>query len=127
MALNGQVYTGNPYLRPDYMQAPQQAVQSNTAPASGFMTIFVNSEEEVTNYPVAAGLTVLLISFNLKKFWLKGTDMSGIPTPLRTFSFDETTPVKNQNDLDTVSRSEFNALSNKIDKLISELGGMKNV
>lgn len=92
---------------------------------NGLMTIFVTSEDEVTNYPVAAGLTVLLISFNLKKFWLKSTDTSGIPQRPRLFTFDEKTPSTNQNG-SFVSRQEFQDLNNKLDKLIAELGGTKN-
>lgn len=101
----------------------QQTQPTPSATQNGLMTIFVNSEDEVNNYPVAAGLTVLLISFNLKKFWLKATDTSGIPKQIRTFSFEEKTPVENQNGF--VSRQEFTDLNAKLDKLISELGGAK--
>lgn len=111
----------------NYQPYPQQYPQQQSQPNSqgGLMTIFVQSEDEVSHYPVAAGLTVLLISFNLKKFWLKGTSTSGIPQQLRTFTFDETTPAQNQNGTEGVTRKEFNALSEKLDKLLSELGGVK--
>lgn len=99
---------------------PQQ--QSNNG---SLMTIFVQNEDEVNNYPVAAGLTVLLISFSAKKFWLKSTDTSGVPQQPRSFSFNEETPLQNQNG-SFVSRAEFSELSAKLDKLISELGGTKN-
>lgn len=113
--------TTSPAFQPNIPTAlPQQ--QSNTG---GLMTIFVQSEEEVNNYPVAAGLTVLLISFGLKKFWLKSTDTSGVPQQPRSFSFNEETPLQNQNGA-FVSRAEFSELSSKLDKLISELGGTKN-
>lgn len=101
----------------------QQSNQQNNT--GSLMTIFVNSEEEVANYPVAAGLTVLLISFNLNKFWLKTTDTSGVPQQPRSFTFEEKTPAINQNG-SFVSRKEFENLSSKIDKLISELGGSGN-
>lgn len=113
-----QIYNGLAPMQ-STLQAPQQ---SNTG---GLMTIFVQSEEEVNNYPVAAGLTVLLISFGLKKFWLKSTDTSGVPQQPRSFSFNEETPLQNQNGA-FVSRAEFSELSSKLDKLISELGGTKN-
>lgn len=116
MYSGGQMNTSVP------MQQPQQTQQNG-----GFMTIFVNDENEVNNYPVAAGLTVLLISFDRKKFWLKGTDTSGVPRQLRTFSFEETTPVASQNQNGSeISREEFNALNEKLNKLIAELGGTKN-
>ena len=31
----------------------------------------------------------MLISFYLKKFWLKGTGQNGVPLPIRKFNFDE--------------------------------------
>ena len=118
--------TGNPWgsytgLIPNTIAQPQQMNTNN----GGLMTIFVQSEEEVNNYPVAAGLTVLLISFGLKKFWLKSTDTSGVPQQLRSFSFNEETPLQNQTG-SFVTRAEFSELSTKLDKLISELGGTKN-
>lgn len=109
-------YTG---LIPNTIAQPQQTNNGS------LMTIFVQSEEEVNNYPVAAGLTVLLISFSLKKFWLKSTDTSGVPQQLRSFSFNEETPLQNQTG-SFVTRAEFSELSTKLDKLISELGGTKN-
>lgn len=99
---------------------------NNQAQSTGsFMAVFVNGESEVNNYPVAPGLTVMLIDFNLKKFWLKSTGMNGVPQPIRAFPFEEEAlPVSNQNG-NSVSREEFEALNSKLDKLISELGGGK--
>lgn len=102
------------------VQAPSQ--QNNTG---SFMAVFVNGENEVNNYPVAPGLTVMLIDFNLKKFWLKSTGMNGVPQPLRTFPFEEETAAQANPSPEAVSREEFNALNSKLDKLISELGGAK--
>ena len=117
-------YSPYQYQFPSAMPQLQQA--TNNTGTGSLMTIFVNSEDEVTSYPVAAGLTVLLISFNLKKFWLKTTDTSGVPQQIRSFSFDEKTPSQNQNgSVDGVSRKEFNELSAKLDRLINELGGTK--
>lgn len=126
-----------PAYNTNYYQA---AVPMNTAPMGNFqtavplpqaqqtpgsiMTIFVSSEDEVKNYPVAAGVTVLLLSFNLKKFWLKSTSTNGVPETLREFPFEETTPKAPSNT--GVSREEFESLSKKLDKLLSELGGDSN-
>jgi hypothetical protein len=89
------------------------------------MTIFVNSEEEANSYPVAAGTTVLLLSFACNKFWLKSTSTSGVPEVMRVFSFEEKTATPPQQSAG-VSREEFDSLSKKIDKLISDLGGASN-
>lgn len=100
------------------MAVPLQQPQQNQ---SGLMTIMVGSEEEMMNYPVAAGVTVLLISFNLGKFWLKSTSTNGVPQQPRIFTFDEKTAV--QQGPQTVTREEFDSLNSKIDKLLAELGG----
>ena len=123
------------YTNQTYPGAPSPFNQfSGSAPTSpvnqaqntgSFMAVFVNGENEVNNYPVAPGLTVMLIDFNLNKFWLKSTGMNGVPQPIRTFPFEEEVlPVSNQNG-NSVSREEFEALNSKLDKLISELGGGK--
>lgn len=103
--------------QPDLFSAPKQS-NSN----GGLMAVFVNSQEEVDNYPVAAGLTVMLISFPLQKYWLKSTSLNGIPEQLRTFEFTEVTP-KPAPDPNIVSRDEFNSLNDKLDRLIKSLGG----
>lgn len=114
-----------PYQTGIPMQQAQPQVQQ---PSTNLMTIFVNSEEEVANYQVAAGLTVMLLSFNLKKFWLKSTNTNGVPQPIRVFPFTEEVqptniPTNNQND--SVTRDEFRALNEKLEKLINDLGGGK--
>ena len=123
-------YNTNPYYQTptgmNFNQMPQTVVplpQPQQTPGS-IMTIFVSSEDEVKNYPVAAGVTVLLLSFNLKKFWLKSTSTNGVPETLREFPFEETTPKAPSNT--GVSREEFESLSKKLDKLLSELGGESN-
>lgn len=97
----------------------------NNSFSGSVLTVLVSGEDEVKNYPVAAGTTVMLLDFNGSKFWLKTTDTNGLPQPVRTFEFSESTP-KAEIQNDSVSREEFNALSNKIDKLLSELGGVSN-
>lgn len=101
-------------------QQPQPQIQGQNS----ILTVFVNSEDEVNFYPVAAGVTVMLVSFNLKKFWLKSTEKNGIPGPLRVFDFNEVTPApQNQGNENYVTKEEMALLSSKLDKLISSLGG----
>ena len=100
---------------------PTTQPQNNSG---NIMTIFIGSEEEANSYPVAAGTTVLLICFQLNKFWLKSTSTSGVPEQPRKFSFDEETPTLTARG--SVSRDEFDKLSAKIDKLINDLGGASN-
>ena len=102
----------------------QQSVQPQQSQGS-IMTVFVDSEGEALNYPVAAGIAVLLISFKDQKFWIKKTSVNGIPEPTRTFPFTEEAPQQVMPE-GGVSREEFDSLSKKIDKLISDLGGNSN-
>lgn len=125
-----------PYYSPNYYIPTQQQFSTQVTPAviqqqpqqaqNSILTVFVNSEDEVNFYPVAAGVTVMLVSFNLGKFYLKSTGKNGVPEPLRVFPFTEETRLPaNQNDDVFVRREDFDALSNKIDSLINSLGGEK--
>ena len=89
----------------------------------GLLTIMVSTEEEMRNYPVAAGTTVLLVAFNLGKLWLKTTDTGGVPQQVREFEIKEAmAPTMATGG---VTRDEFSSLCSKVDKLIEELGGDK--
>lgn len=112
---------GNNFYGNNYGQAP--------SPLNGFYCVVVQSESEVQNYLVAANSTVLLISFNLKKFWLKGTDQNGIALPLREFEFGEkVTQPKAPEQAQQVS-PEIEALKKEMEELrnmvSASLGGNK--
>lgn len=114
-------------LYPSTQMAPQ-TYQVQPQQQSSLLTVFVSSEEEVNMYPVAAGVTVLLISFNMRKFYLKATGKNGIPEPLRVFNFNEedaqtAATLVNQNDGKYVGRDEFDALTKKLDDIVEKLGG----
>lgn len=101
---------------------PSQPVQQNNS--NSLMTVLVNSEDEVNNYPVAAGFTVMLVDFSHNKFWLKSTAMNGVPQPPRVFTISEISqqPSQIQNE-SVVTREEFDSLNSKLSKLIANLGG----
>lgn len=119
--MNGYTNLSAPYGQ--YYQNLSQ--QQPTGGNSSLMTVLVSSEDEVNNYPVAAGMTVMLMDFSHKRFWLKSTAMNGVPQAPRVFSMEEITPqpLKIQNDQNGVTREEFDTLNAKLDKLISSLGG----
>ena len=73
--MNGYNNLTTPYGQYYQNLMPQQPTNSN----SSLMTVLVSSEEEVNNYPVAAGMTVMLMDFAHKRFWLKSTAMNGVP------------------------------------------------
>lgn len=112
----------SPYLNYNQFQQTQTLPpQQQPQQAGSILMIQIQSDEEVNTYPVAAGTTVMLINFSTKKFWLKSTNTSGVPEPVRKFSFKE--EVTQAPQTNAVTREEFNSLSEKIDKLLNDLGG----
>lgn len=104
-----------------YSRSAMPTPQNNS---NSLMTVLVSSEDEVNNYPVAAGFTVMLVDFSHNKFWLKSTAMNGVPQPPRVFTISEISqqPAQIQNG-SNVTREEFDALNSKLTKLIASLGG----
>lgn len=108
--------------------AIQQQFTNQQAPQNtgSFMTIPVQGEAGANLYPVASGNTVMLIDFDLNKFWIK-SNVNGIPQRLRSFSFSEEIQGQTQNQqISAVSREEFDKLADSVSKLIAELGGASN-
>lgn len=116
-----QTYPAQTYQTPQssYSYSPQTQQQNGS-----LMTVIVSGEDDVNVYPVAPGVTVMLISFEKNKFWLKSRGNDGVPLPIRSFPFKEEQPIAN-NQNEAVSRKEFDELTNKLNKLLDELGGTK--
>jgi len=67
---------------------------TNVQPNSNnIIVVSVNGEMGAMAYPVGAGNTVLLVDWASKNFWLKTTDINGVPQAMRVFQFEEITPV----------------------------------
>jgi hypothetical protein len=67
-------------------QMPQNAPQSN----SNGIT-WVQGESAAKSYPVGAGQSVLLMDSEESVMYIKSTDQSGMPLPLRIFDYTERT------------------------------------
>lgn len=96
-------------------QMPQNApnLASNTQQQINNQIIWVQGEAAAKAYPVASGQSVQLMDSEESVFYIKSTDQSGMPQPLRIFDYKERTSerstpaaAKNTND-DFVSRKEF--------------------
>lgn len=116
-----------PFMQPMDQLAQLRAMQTPApqSQAQGCIT-WVQGEEGAKAYLVAAGNSVLLMDSEAKTFYVKSTDVSGMPLPLRIFDYTEReahskaaaqTPAA-----DYVTREEFNKLSAKIDRLNRDLG-----
>ena len=75
----------NPYL--SQMQSPQP-VQT---PSANNGLNWVQGETGAKSYMVAPGNTVLLMDSEGSRFYLKSSDASGMPLPLRVFEYAEIT------------------------------------
>lgn len=101
----------NAYQQPMMGQAAQQTQGTPSI-------IWVQGEEGAKAYMVAAGNSVLLMDSENSAFYIKSTDASGMPLPLRVFDYKErTTAAKTppqtaqQPGVEFVTRAEFDALA----------------
>lgn len=126
MAYNN--YFPNSYY-PNYygnQQMPQNAPQmpSNAQAASGNGIIWVQGEASAKAYPVASGQSVLLMDSEDSIMYIKSTDQSGMPQPLRIFEYKERTGHQNASVIaskpseEYVSRKEFEAFREAVRKEI---------
>ena len=100
-------------------QYVQPTVQQPTQQNNGI--IWVQGEAAAKSYPVAAGQSMLLMDSENSTFYIKSTDQSGMPLPLRVFDYTErqneattNSSIVTQKNTDYVSRSEFDAFKNEI-------------
>lgn len=117
---------GQPTAMPDQLAQLRQAAypqQQQTAQQTAPI-IWVQGEEGAKAYMVAAGNSVLLMDSEDSVFYIKATDTSGMPQPLRIFDYTERTAAKaspqkpvQQPAEEYVTRQEFDALAARIDAL----------
>lgn len=108
-------YYGNQQMPP---QASQMA--SNAQQAVGGGIIWVQGENAAKAYPVASGQSVLLMDSEDSVMYIKSTDQSGMPQPLRIFEYKERTSGQNASAIaskptdEYVSRKEFEAFRDDV-------------
>lgn len=84
-------------------QMRQNTVQQQ--PSNGI--VWVQGESAAKSYPVAPNTTVMLLDSESSTFYLKTSDASGMPLPLRAFDYKERTQTPSV--LPTVApNSDFN-------------------
>lgn len=77
----------NNYFPVGYQPMAYQNPAPQIAPTSSI--IWVQGEAGAKAYPVAAGNSMILMDSESEVFYLKTTDISGMPQPLRTFTYKE--------------------------------------
>lgn len=105
-----------------YSQAPQQ-------PTQGMMADWVQGEAAAKAYVVPAGKNAILMDVEEECFYIKSTDASGMPQPLRTFEYKEVVHTEAQashdqsfNPDDFVKKEDLEELRKEIQKLNSNFG-----
>ncbi len=103
---------------------PVQAMQPMPQPA-GNGIIWVQGEEGAKAYLTSPGASVMLMDSENNTFYIKSSDQSGMPLPLRIFDYTERTAaskstVEPQAQADFVTREEFNALEDKLNALLAK-------
>lgn len=102
----------------------QTPIMSNQNRSAGI--IWVQGEAGAKAYPVAPGNSVLLMDSESDVFYIKSTDASGIPAPLRVFNYSEIVQTQPQQEqlpeqsIDTsqfVTRGELDELRQMINEL----------
>lgn len=104
------------YQNPYQAQPIQQSQNSSSI-------IWVQGEAGAKAYPVAPSNSVLLMDSETECFYIKSTDASGIPMPLRAFTYTErkeSVPNEPTNSIDTsnfITRDEFDELKRTIESM----------
>lgn len=108
-----------PYY-PNYVN-PQSYNQPQVSPGLPW----VQGEAGAKAYLVGAGQSVLLMDSESSSFYIKSTDASGMPLPLRVFDYKERTPTTTASAFDPnkyVTRDEFDKLVNSLKKEVTTDG-----
>ena len=111
----------NQYMQMPQMQPMQQA--QNQQSSNGI--IWVQGEEGAKAYMVAPGNSVLLMDSENSAFYIKSSDNSGMPMPLRIFDYVERNAKQQMQNIkpnvEYVTRQEFDALSARINDIMANI------
>lgn len=112
-------------LSGQYQPQPIQTVQPMPQQPTSSGINWVQGEEGAKAYLTVPGVPVLLMDSENNTFYIKSSDQSGMPLPLRIFDYTERTTaskptVQQQTGVDFVTREEFNALEDKLNALLAK-------
>ena len=114
----------NQYMQIPQMQ-PMQSMQQAQNQQSSNGIIWVQGEEGAKAYMVAPGNSVLLMDSENSAFYIKSSDNSGMPMPLRIFDYVERNAKQQMQNIkpnvEYVTRQEFDALSARINDIMANI------
>lgn len=114
------------YMNPQnylYPQTPTQP-QVQTPQSSGI--VWVQGEAGAKSYLVGAGQSVLLMDSESSSFYIKSTDASGMPLPLRVFDYTERVQTPKAVGASEISADKF-VTREEFDELKASLSKRKEV
>ncbi len=82
-----------PNYYPQFYPTPISQIQPPATTQSTPGITWVQGEAAAKAYPVGAGQSVLLMDSEESVLYIKSTDQSGMPLPLRIFDYTERTPL----------------------------------
>ena len=87
----------------------------NHQPSSGI--VWVQGETGAKAYPVAPNMTVQLMDSEKDRFYIKSSDASGMPLPLRIFDYTEIKSDPSAGPLDYATKKDIDELRKRIEEL----------
>lgn len=112
-----------PTMQQPTQQPAQQPAQQMPPQQGNNGIIWVQGEEGAKAYMVAPGNSVFLMDSEASVFYIKSSDASGMPMPLRIFDYTERTSARTPAQVaqmpqeEYVTRQEFNALAARLDAM----------
>ena len=130
MAYNTGFPVGYQPMYPQYNFVPQQPMQQpitpqQQAPVNDNGILWVQGEAGAKSWAVAPGKSVMLMDSESNTFYIKSSDNSGMPMPLRVFDYKERTVQQSQpqvaqhQDIDTSKFVTWDAFDKKINELFA--------
>lgn len=117
-----QMYPQYNYAPQQVMPQQQQVVQQTPVNDNGIL--WVQGEAGAKSWAVAPGKSVMLMDSESNTFYIKSSDNSGMPMPLRIFDYTERTVQHNQNqitkEVDTSQFVTWDAFNKKLDELFKK-------
>lgn len=110
------------YPQYNYVPQQQQVVQQ---PVNDNGILWVQGEAGAKSWAVAPGKSVMLMDSESNTFYIKSSDQSGMPMPLRIFDYKERTqqshqnPVVQQKEIDTSQFVTWDAFNKKMNELFT--------
>lgn len=100
MAYNNGFPINYPQMYPQYNYAPQQPmIQQPTMQQNDNGILWVQGEAGAKSWAVAPGKSVMLMDSESNTFYIKSSDNSGMPMPLRIFDYKERNSSSAQNNV----------------------------